>query len=150
MILIKFLSSDPSNRTSYFMNNIDEILSHKFSDFNRPTVMFCHGWTQNADSSMTKLITKAYLKRNSQNFLILDWGDYSNGFYDVVRVEMSRMSRVFGKKISSLFDKGLNVKSFHCVGHSFGAHACGIIGRELIQSSKGKHKFGRFVKMNLC
>ena len=123
-----------------------ELLNHKFFDFNRPTVMYCHGWTQNADSSLTKLITKAYLKRNSQNFLILDWGDYSGGFYDVVKVEMFQMSRVFGKKISLLFDNGLNVKTFHCVGHSFGAHACGIIGRELIRWSDGKYKLARFAK----
>lgn len=77
--------------------------------------------------------------------MVLDWGDYSNGFYDSVKEEMSKISRMFGKKVFELFDTVLNVKSFHCVGHSFGAHACGIIGRELIQWSGGKYKFGRLI-----
>ena len=33
---------------------------------------------------------------------------------------MSKMSRVFGRSMTKLFNKGLSDQTFHCVGHSFG------------------------------
>lgn len=60
-------------------------------------------------------------------------------------IRISRISRIFGRVLPKLFDKGLNAKSFHCVGHSFGAHSCGIMGRELYQVSDRKYKLKRFV-----
>lgn len=71
------------------------------------------------------------------------------GLYEAVMIRISKISRIFGRALFGLFDKGLNPNSFHCVGHSFGAHSCGIMGRELLQTSNRKYKLGRFVNLLL-
>jgi Lipase len=90
-------------------------------------------------------IIQAYLKRGDHNLLVLDWSDYSIGLYSAVMIRISNISQLFGRVLLKLFDKGLDTKSFHCVGHSFGAHSCGIMSREAYQSSNRRYKVGRFV-----
>lgn len=121
-----------------------QILSHEKFDSNKPTVLYVFGWTRAPSAETTLLLTNAYLKRADHNILLLDWGDYTIGIYNAVMARMCRISRIYGRVLVKLFDKGLNAKSFHCVGHSFGAHSCGIMGRELYQSSNKRHKIGRF------
>lgn len=106
--------------------------------------MYVFGWTRAPNEVTTLLITNAYLKRGDYNILLLDWSDYSVGVYHTVMARICKISRIYGRVLLKLFDKGLNAKSFHCVGHSFGAHSCGIMGRELYRSSNKRHKFGRF------
>lgn len=95
------------------------------------------------EAETTLLIVNAYLRHGDYNILVLDWSDYSVGTYNNVMIRMSKISRIYARTVSKLFDKGLNIKSFHCIGHSFGAHSCGIMGRELHQVSNGKFKFER-------
>lgn len=57
---------------------------------------------------------------------------------------ISKIARIFGRAFVKLFNKGMNVGRFHCIGHSFGAHGCGIMGREVFESSGGYLKFGRY------
>jgi Lipase len=123
---------------------VTQILSHEKFDTRKPTVLFVFGWTRASNAPTTLLITNAYLKRGDYNILLLDWGDYTVGMYSLVQARMCKISRIYGRVLLKLFDKGLSAKSFHCVGHSFGAHSCGIMGRELYQRSDKRHKFGRF------
>lgn len=113
------------------------------------TILFISGWTQSPDAEASQLLIKAYLKRGDYNILVLDWSDYSVGLYSAVMIRMSKISRIYGRVLLRLFDKGLDSKSLHCIGHSFGAHSCGIIGRELYQVSNRKYKLGRFVHVNM-
>lgn len=121
-----------------------QILSSSNFDRRKSTVLYVFGWTRAPSDPTTLLITNEYLNRGDHNILLLDWSDYSVGLYDWVMARICRISRIYGRVLLKLFDKGLNVKSFHCVGHSFGAHSCGIMGRELYQASDKRHKFGRF------
>lgn len=127
------------------MRDATQIFDNKNFDANRPTMLYISGWIQSPDTETSQQLIQAYLKRGDYNVLVLDWGDYSVGLYSAVLIRMCRISRILGRTMLKLFDKGLNAKSFHCVGHSFGAHGCGIMGRELYQASNRRHKFGRFV-----
>lgn len=127
------------------MSTMTQLVRHPKFNSKLPTMLFISGWTQSPEAETSLLIIKAYLKRNDHNILILDWSDYSVGLYSAVMIRISKISRIFGRTLLKLFDKGLNDKSFHCVGHSFGAHSCGIMGRELYQMSNRRYKLGRFV-----
>lgn len=127
------------------MRDVTRILRHQNFNSKRPTVLYVSGWTQSPDAETTTLLIKAYLNRGDHNILVLDWSEYSVGLYGAVMIRISKISRIFGRIMLKLFDKGLNARAFHCVGHSFGAHSCGIMGRELYQFSNRRHKFGRFV-----
>ena len=130
---------------TFFAENITQILSHKHFDHSKPTVMYIFGWTRWLDptDSSSILIINAYLERGDYNVLVFDWSDYNLGLYRPVMAKMCQISRIYGRVLMKLFDKGLRTESFHCVGHSFGAHSCGIIGRELYQISNKRHKLGR-------
>lgn len=132
-----------SDQSQYYVQNMTQILSHQKFSLKRPTVLYISGWIQSPDAETSQLMIKAYLKRDDYNLLVLDWSDYSVGIYSAVMIRISNISRIFGRTLFKLFDKGLNAKSFHCVGHSFGAHSCGIIGRELYQISNRRLKIGR-------
>lgn len=134
-----------SNQTKFDFRDATQLLTHKNFNATLPTVLYISGWTQSPDAVTTRLLVNAYLKRGDYNVLLLDWSDYSVGIYGAVMIRISRISRIFGRVLPKLFDKGLNAKSFHCVGHSFGAHSCGIMGRELYQVSDRKYKLKRFV-----
>ena|SRR5690349_9151318 len=127
------------------MRDLTQLLSNVHFNAKLPTVLYISGWTQSPDASTTRALVKAYLKRGDYNILLLDWSDYSVGIYAAVMIRISKISRLFGRELPKLFDQGLNAKFFHCIGHSFGAHSCGIIGRELNEVSKRKYKLGRFV-----
>jgi pancreatic triacylglycerol lipase len=128
----------------YQIENITQILTHKRFDVAKPTVMYVFGWTRDPGDTTTLSITDAYLRRGDYNVLVLDWSDYTVGFYSRVLVKMCQISRIYSRVLTRLFDKGLSAKSFHCLGHSFGAHSCGIMGRYVYQISNRRHKFGRF------
>jgi predicted alpha/beta hydrolase len=65
------------------------------------------------------------------------------GLYIPTLIKISQISRIFGRVMTKLFRKGMKDRNFHCIGHSFGAHSCGIMGREVITASKSQFKIGR-------
>jgi hypothetical protein len=132
-----------SSFQKFHSQNVTQILAHEKFDHKKPTVLYVFGWTRDPTESTSVLIINAYLRRGDYNILVLDWGDYTVGLYSFVMARMCKMSRIYGRVLTKLFEKGLNVKSFHCVGHSFGAHSCGIMGRETYQFSNKRFKFGR-------
>lgn len=134
-----------ANQSQYSMSNMTQLLSNRNFNSKLPTVLYVSGWIQSPDAETTKLIISAYLKRRDHNLLVLDWSDYSVGLYTAVMLRISKISRILGRTMVKIFDKGLNARTFHCLGHSFGAHSCGIMGRELLQVSKRKYKIGRCV-----
>ncbi|KAG5681259.1 hypothetical protein PVAND_010710 [Polypedilum vanderplanki] len=141
---IRFYHGSTSNEfTQYFLPNMTQLLSHKQFSHKKPTAMFIFGWIQNAGGDTSRQLIDAYIERGDYNFLLLDWNDYNVDPYTVVMLRMSRISRTIGRVFTKLFRKGLNDKTFHCVGHSFGAHSCGIIGREIQADSNGQFKLGR-------
>ena len=105
--------------------------------------MFVFGWTQSPIGDTSRQLIDAYIERGDQNFLVLDWSDYSVGLYTPVLIKISQISRMMGRVLMRMFKKGFSAENFHCVGHSLGAHSCGIMGREIIAISNGNYKIGR-------
>lgn len=99
---------------------------------------------QSPFSDSTKFLVESYLKRSDHNVLVLDWSEYSVRPLNAAILNVSKIARIFGRIFIKLFKKGLRAESFHCAGHSMACHACGIMGREVIESSDGIFKFGRF------
>ena len=122
------------------MNNL---LNHKSFQLNRETVFLIHGWTESSKSESFDSMCKAYVERNDHNVVIVDWGQYSVGEYYFTIPKFTKISKIIGKHLVELFESGLNIQKFHCVGHSFGAHICGIMSREVSRFSEGKYKLKR-------
>ena len=141
--LCKFIFYRSHSYQKYYAENVTQIMTHRKFNQSKPTVMYIFGWTRDPTDSTSIMITNAYLERGDYNLLILDWSDYNLGPYSTVMENSCKISRIYGRVLMKLFDKGLRTESFHCVGHSLGAHFCGIIGRELYHISNKRHKLGR-------
>lgn len=140
--------NSPQNYTKYYMRDVKNLINHREFRTDRETVFYIHGWIQNYKSNVTQTVSKAYIDRNAyslekNNFVVVDWGQYSVGEYFFTIFKFTQIAKNVGKKLVMLFDRGLDANKFHCVGHSFGAHFCGILGREIIQRSNGKYKLKR-------
>ena len=130
------------------MREVQNLVNHREFRTDRETVFYIHGWIQNYNSNATQTVSKAYIDRNAfslqkNNFVVVDWGQYSVGEYYFTIFKFTQIARNVGQQLVMLFDRGLDANKFHCVGHSFGAHFCGIIGREIIKKSRGKYKIKR-------
>lgn len=80
----------------------------------------CKGWIDDYGSEGPQLVSKAYIKRNDHNLIVIDWGQYSFTLLKLAVLRASAISRIVGKVLVELFDLGLDVKKVHCVGHSIG------------------------------
>lgn len=127
------------------MNDLSSLLKHKKFQLNRKTVFYIHGWAESFESEYVYLVTRAYIERNDHNIVIVDWGHYSVGGYFSTIPKNTKIAKLIGKNLADLFKSGLNIQKFHCVGHSFGAHICGIMSREVTRVSAGKFKLKRCV-----
>lgn len=141
-------SSDPTIYSQYSISSISQLSTHQSYSSNKPTVMYIFGWLQNSFSIESTLLISAYLKRADHNVIVLDWSDYSVGPLYISMLKISKISRIVARRITKLFVKSMSDRRFHCIGHSFGAHGCGILGREIQEYSNGKFKIGRLKWLN--
>lgn len=141
---------NPLQHTKYSLNHIANVTNHRNFNKHRPTVLYVFGWMMSAHAETSQLVISGFLNRGDYNVLVLDWSDYSVGIYYQAMINISKISRLVGQSLKKFFDKGINANTFHCVGHSFGAHSCGIMGRELRQVSHQKYKLGRLVRWLQC
>ncbi|CRK94862.1 CLUMA_CG008354, isoform A, partial [Clunio marinus] len=101
------------------------------------------GWIEDFYSESTEAIVNAYIKRKDHNIIVIDWGQYSFGEYFSVIPRFTQISKMIAKLLIDMFERGLDINQIHCVGHSFGSHIMGIIGRELQRNSFNKYKLKR-------
>lgn len=144
ILLLLTFRKTPQNHTNYFFNELSSLIKHKLFQFNRQTVFYIHGWTESFESQHINIVSKAYIERNDHNIVIVDWGKYSVGGYYLTIPKFTQISKLIGHHLVELFQNGLNLHKFHCVGHSFGAHICAIMSREVKRISRGKYNLKRF------
>ncbi|XP_018795054.1 PREDICTED: lipase member H-A isoform X1 [Bactrocera latifrons] len=123
--------------------NIDDYKSMlEDSNFSKTknTVLYIHGYLEDADIESVHVIVDAYLQRNDVNLIVLDWGELANGNYmfDAV-VNCKQLASVLARNLIAMFEMGLDIDKFHIVGHSLGGQMAGIIGREVYRRN-GKTK----------
>lgn len=97
---------------------------------NRPTRIFIHGYYSDQDT--LRSYARAYLERDDFNFIAINW---LRGAKTINYVKARHRIMDVGKSVAQFIDYlvtlGLNLDEFTCVGHSLGAHTCGIVGKNL-------------------
>ncbi|CAO1411079.1 unnamed protein product [Diamesa hyperborea] len=103
----------------------------------RPTVVYCFGYTENYTDASTQLIVDAYLSRNDHNILVIQWSMYAaNNYFFQAIPNTIQLGAKIGKVLVEMQKVGFNLKTFHIVGHSLGGQLAGFIGRSVIENSK--------------
>lgn len=78
------------------------------------------------------VVSLAYLRRGGYNVFMLDWGTLCQPPCYVAAVHNLRpVARCVADALSALRRAGLRTDNLTCVGHSLGAHLCGIIANYL-------------------
>lgn len=99
-------------------------------DPNRRTRIFIHGFY--SDREILEKYARGYLERDDYNFIAINWLRGARTInYVKARHRIHDVGRTVAKFIDYLVKIGLNLNEFVCVGHSLGAHTCGIVGKHL-------------------
>lgn len=134
------------NVAKFELNEAQAILKHEKFQASKKTVLYIHGYLENSEVESIHVIVDAYLSRDDYNIVILDWGELADGNYmlDAV-VNAKQLGPVIAKVLIGLFDNGLDINTFHLIGHSLGGQVSGIIGREIYKRSGKTKKLKRYV-----
>ncbi|XP_063991300.1 lipase member H-B-like [Diachasmimorpha longicaudata] len=98
-------------------------------DHSMPLVIYVHGFREHPSNRSIRTVVGAYLERGTDNIMLLDWSRLASGNYVTVRRRVSGVAEVLAKTFDGLVGLGLNLETFHFVGHSLGAQIGGFFGR---------------------
>ncbi|XP_019864600.1 phospholipase A1-like [Aethina tumida] len=93
-------------------------------------IMIVHGYAGGDDTLPIVVLRDAYIQNGSYNVWMVDWGALCEPpCYRAGVNNLRAVARCTGELLSSLRTAGLSTNKLSCVGHSLGAHICGMISR---------------------
>lgn len=79
------------------------------------------------------ILRDAYLKNGSYNVFLVDWSVLSaRPCYPAAVANMRPVARCLAGTLTHLRNLGLPITRTTCVGHSLGAHVCGVMANYLL------------------
>lgn len=87
-------------------------------------------------------VISAHLERGTDNVMLLDWSDLAFEAYVKVASRVKHIAMIVSKTFDDLVQLGLDLETFHIVGHSLGAQIGGLVGkysRNSIPRITGRH-----------
>ncbi|KAG8035801.1 hypothetical protein G9C98_001457 [Cotesia typhae] len=93
----------------------------------KSSVLYIHGFSEKPSDESVRTIVDAYLNRGTDNMFILDWSKLSSEEYFSLIPKVRVMGKITAKTFDRLFKLGLNLDTFHVIGHSMGAPLAGAI-----------------------
>ncbi|XP_054260508.1 uncharacterized protein LOC128985151 [Macrosteles quadrilineatus] len=97
------------------------------------TVVLIHGYAGVTDVLPVGVLRDAYLKNGGYNVFVVDWGELAAiPCYPAAVHNLRPVSRCVAQFLAFLRDSGVPVGRTTCVGHSLGAHVCGIAANYLL------------------
>lgn len=97
---------------------------------NRPTRLFIHGYY--SDEETLKRYARGFIERADFNFIAINWLRGARTIdYVKARHRIMEVGKAVARFVDYLVTLGLNLNDLICIGHSLGAHTCGIVGKNL-------------------
>ena len=79
------------------------------------------------------VLRDAYLRNGSYNVFLVDWGALCAApCYPAAVSNMRPVARCLAAILTNLRNNGLQMDRTSCVGHSLGAHICGLVANYLL------------------
>lgn len=108
------------------------MLSSKLWDDNKENIIFVHGYAGGDDSPPTRIVRDAFIQSGQFNFFMIDYGPVSRAPCYVSLVQnIKYVSYCVASYLRDFLNSGMKKKSITCIGHSMGAHGCGLLRRYL-------------------
>ncbi|KAH0539274.1 hypothetical protein KQX54_003442 [Cotesia glomerata] len=108
--------------------NEPEIIYH-YIDNTKPLVMYIHGYREHPANESIRTVIGAYLDRGTDNIFLVDWSDLSFDSYLNLLLQVKDMARIIANTLDRLIELGLDLDTFHLIGHSMGAQMAGFVGK---------------------
>ncbi|XP_066146170.1 phospholipase A1 [Euwallacea fornicatus] len=109
-------------------------LSLKLSGFDpeRRNVFIIHGFNGTESKTPMTILRDAYLYRADYNIFTIDWADLTTFPCYLSSLSNTRLvAQCAAKLYAFVMDNGGKAEDSTCVGHSLGAHICGMISNHL-------------------
>ncbi|KAF6210818.1 hypothetical protein GE061_013929 [Apolygus lucorum] len=121
-----------NNRESVKLESVSWVRESQH-DPNKDTVVLVHGYAGTGDVLPMGVLRDAYLTNGSYNVYEVDWSPLSKvPCYAAAVHNMRPVARCVGTFLTHLRNTGVDMRRTTCVGHSLGAHVCGIASNYLL------------------
>ncbi|XP_061728123.1 lipase member H-B-like [Cydia pomonella] len=139
---LRFYYSGLEHYTELPLEAADGILATSWYNTTRTTLLFVHGFTEQADGSGGDAVAGAFLRRGDCNVALLDWQglaaaeapSLADSYLNWAAPTQERYEylgvRLAGA-LTRLSAAGLDLERTQLVGHSLGAHVLGLAGNAL-------------------
>ncbi|XP_044732526.1 lipase member H-A [Chrysoperla carnea] len=131
---IKFFLYTPDTGTRRKRIDIKNPNALKYMGWNphKESVIIIHGFNGTENKTPMTIIRNAYLSTGEYNVFTVDWESLTIFPCYLSALSNTRLvSRCSAQLYSYLTHHGALAKKIHCVGHSLGAHICGMMSRHL-------------------
>ncbi|XP_048507671.1 phospholipase A1-like [Athalia rosae] len=116
----------------YDQHNYSEWLNNNYYDQKREDIFLIHGYNGGDGKLPMVILRDAYLKNGSYNVFVVDWGELGEApCYPAAVANLRFIASCIAQIVTLLKNVGLSVPRINCVGHSLGAHLCGMLSNYL-------------------
>ncbi|XP_065173305.1 phospholipase A1-like [Atheta coriaria] len=110
----------------------DDWLRQSAYDSDKEDILLIHGYAGGDDTLPIAVLRDAYIKNGSYNVWMLDWGALCQPpCYPAAVHNIKAVAKCTGDLLMALRRVGLRTDKLTCVGHSLGAHTCGLIAKHV-------------------
>ncbi|KAJ8920952.1 hypothetical protein NQ315_015745 [Exocentrus adspersus] len=100
--------------------------------FDRPTVIFFHGFLESSDSEDAQKIKNYYLNYGDVNVILVNNERLLAGpYYLTSSLNVEPIGKYSAQFVDFLVEQGLKLSDLHIIGMSLGAHIAGLTGKNL-------------------
>ncbi|XP_037928032.1 pancreatic lipase-related protein 3 isoform X3 [Teleopsis dalmanni] len=133
----------------YSLNDYSSLLENSNFDKSKNTVLYLHGYLEDPSVESIHVIVDAYMQRDDINLIILDWSELADGNYMFDAVgNAKQLGPIMADVLLKMFESGLEINTFHIVGHSLGGQMAGIIGREIYRLTNKTKQIKRITALD--
>ncbi|XP_060527600.1 pancreatic lipase-related protein 2 [Cylas formicarius] len=131
---VRFYLYTPESGRKRMRIDIRNHLSLPLSGFDplRKNVILIHGFNGTESKSPMTVLRDAYLYRGDTNIFTVDWAEISRFPCYLSSLSNTRLvAQCTAKLYAFMMDHGGIAEETSCVGHSLGAHICGMVSNHL-------------------
>lgn len=113
-------------------SHVDDLKTSEFYNPEKTNVFLVHGLNNNRESKFNSILKAAILSQFDINLFILDWDRVAHTFYTNAKKAVPEIGKILSDYIKMMYTEfNLDGTNFKLIGHSLGAHICGVAGKNL-------------------